>query len=87
MSENSTNSDSALSTSHSALDQEDEISLLDLAIVLAKHKWQILGFPFAAAVIAAIYSWQSAVRVFMPPQGLFPGACHLIQQLMRRVPD
>jgi len=32
---------------------EDEISLLDLLIVLAKHKKLILGLPIAAAVLAA----------------------------------
>jgi uncharacterized protein involved in exopolysaccharide biosynthesis len=44
MSENATNHDSP---------EDDEISLLDLAIVLTKHKKLILGLPFGAAVVAA----------------------------------
>ena len=39
---------------------DDEISLLDLAITLAKHKKLILGLPIAVAVIVA------AVTLFMP---------------------
>ncbi|MBE0613475.1 MAG: lipopolysaccharide biosynthesis protein [Burkholderiales bacterium] len=35
---------------------EEEISMLDLAIVLAKHKKLILGLPFVVAVMAAGYS-------------------------------
>jgi len=92
MSENSTNSDSALSTSHSALNIEhsalddEEISLLDLLIVLAKHKWQILGFPFAAAVIAAIYSLllpniYTATTKILPPQQSQSTAAAMLGQL------
>ncbi|QZA78295.1 hypothetical protein K4H28_02440 [Deefgea tanakiae] len=33
--------------------EEDEISLLDLLLVLAKHKKKIIGLPIAAALIAA----------------------------------
>ena len=34
----------------------DEFSLLDLMVVLAKHKMLILGMPFVVAVITAGYS-------------------------------
>jgi tyrosine-protein kinase Etk/Wzc len=42
-------------TNHQSPDDE-EISLLDLLIVLAKHKKLILGVPFGAAILAVIYS-------------------------------
>jgi len=35
---------------------EDDISLLDLAIVLAKHKRLVLGLPIAAAVVSLVIS-------------------------------
>jgi uncharacterized protein involved in exopolysaccharide biosynthesis len=38
------------------LDGDDGVSLLDLLIVLVKHKMLILGFPFVVAVLAAGYS-------------------------------
>ena len=31
---------------------EDEVSLLDLLIVLAKHKWLILGLPLLTGIAA-----------------------------------
>ncbi|MBV5302744.1 MAG: lipopolysaccharide biosynthesis protein [Chlorobium sp.] len=52
---------------------EDEISLLDLAITLAKHKKLILGAPLLAAVVAAVFTLFSpniytADTQIMPPQ-------------------
>jgi LPS O-antigen subunit length determinant protein (WzzB/FepE family) len=52
---------------------DDEISLLDLLIVLAKHKRLILGLPLIAAVLAAGYSVQipntyTATTRVLPPQ-------------------
>ena len=41
--------------------KDDEISLIDLAITLAKHKKLILGAPLIVAVVVAIYSF------FIPP--------------------
>ncbi|MDT9547443.1 MAG: Wzz/FepE/Etk N-terminal domain-containing protein [Chlorobium phaeovibrioides] len=39
---------------------DDEISLLDLAITLAKHKKLIIGLPLAVAIVTAV------VTLFMP---------------------
>jgi len=36
--------------------EEDEINLLDMFIVLLKHKWMIFSVVFAAGIIAVIYS-------------------------------
>jgi tyrosine-protein kinase Etk/Wzc len=52
---------------------DDEISLFDLAITLAKHKKIILGAPVVAAIIAAIFSLLSpniytADTLVLPPQ-------------------
>ncbi|ABB24736.1 Wzz/FepE/Etk N-terminal domain-containing protein [Pelodictyon luteolum] len=52
---------------------EDEISLLDLAITLAKYKKLIIGAPFAVAVIVSIYTlfqpniYTADTRI-LPPQ-------------------
>ncbi len=52
---------------------DDEISLLDLAITLAKHKKLILGAPMIAAIVVAIYSFiipptYTADTQMLPPQ-------------------
>ncbi len=52
---------------------DDEISLLDLAITLAKHKKLILGAPLIAAIVVAIYSFiipptYTADTQMLPPQ-------------------
>jgi len=52
---------------------DDEISLLDLAITLAKHKKLILGAPFLAAVIAVVFTSfmpkiYTADTKILPPQ-------------------
>lgn len=52
---------------------EEEISLLDLLIVLAKRKWFILKITFAFALIALVVSLlltkkYTAVTVVLPPQ-------------------
>ncbi len=52
---------------------EDEISLLDLAITLAKHKKIILGAPLVAAILAAVFSLfqpniYTADTQILPPQ-------------------
>lgn len=52
---------------------DDEINLLDLVIVLAKHKKMILGLPLGAGIIAAIISlllpsiYTATIKI-MPPQ-------------------
>ena len=51
----------------------DEVSLLDLLIVLAKHKRIVLGVPFVAAIAAAVVSLfmsnvYTATTQILPPQ-------------------
>jgi len=67
-------------------DPEDEISLLDLLIVLAKHKKLILGLPLGAAVVAAgisllmpnIYTGTTKI---LPPQQNQSAAAAMLSQL------
>jgi tyrosine-protein kinase Etk/Wzc len=75
-------------TSHQSpvTDQEDEISLLDLLIVLAKHKKLILGLPLAAAILAAMYSLSlpniyTATTKILPPQQSQSTASAMLAQL------
>src|SRR5437773_8093378 len=64
----------------------DEVSLLDLLIVLAKHKRIVLGVPFVAAVVAAIISllmpniYTGTTRI-LPPQQSASAATALLNQL------
>ena len=51
-----------------------DISLLDLLIVLAKHKWLVIGLPFVAGIAAIVYSLMlpptyTAQTKILPPQG------------------
>src|SRR5467141_425621 len=70
----------------SSTTDEDEISLLDLLIVLAKHKRLVLGVPFIAAVLAAIISllmpnaYTGTTRI-LPPQQSASAASALLNQL------
>jgi uncharacterized protein involved in exopolysaccharide biosynthesis len=65
---------------------DDEISLLDIAIVLAKHKKLILGLPLLAAIVTAgitllmpdIYTGRA---VIMPPQQQQSTAAAMLGQL------
>ncbi len=71
-------------TGHSQAD--DEISLLDMAIVLAKHKKLILGFPFLAAVVTAgitllMPNWYTATAKLLPPQQSQSNAVAILGQL------
>jgi len=64
----------------------DEVSLLDLLIVLAKHKRIVLGAPFVAGIVAAIVSllmpniYTAATRI-LPPQQSASAASALLNQL------
>jgi tyrosine-protein kinase Etk/Wzc len=54
-------------------DQDDEISLIDLLIVLAKHKKLIFGLPVVFAIIALVYGLLAtpifeAKTTILPPQ-------------------
>jgi len=66
--------------------EEDEISLLDLLIVLAKHKWEILGITLAAAAIAVAVVLQmpaiyTANVKLLPPQRSQSTASAILSQL------
>ena len=66
--------------------EDDEISLLDLAIVLAKHKKLVLGLPFVAAVLAAGISFlmpniYTGTTKILPPQQNQSGAAAMLAQL------
>ena len=65
---------------------EDEINVLDLLIVLAKHKKLILGLPFAAAVLAAgitllMHNIYTATTRILPPQQQQSTAAAMLGQL------
>jgi len=70
-------------SSHAA---DDEVSLLNLLIVLAKHKRIVLGIPFVVAIAAAAYSlslpniYTGTTRV-LPPQQSASAASALLSQL------
>src|SRR5437867_529531 len=65
---------------------DDEVSLLDLLIVLAKHKRVVLGFPIIAAIAAVIISfllpnvYTGSTRM-LPPQQSAAAATALLNQL------
>jgi tyrosine-protein kinase Etk/Wzc len=65
----------------------EEISLLDLAIVLAKHKKLILGLPLVAAIVAAVISlllqniYTSASKILPPQQNQSSTAAAILGQL------
>ena len=65
---------------------EDEVSLLDLLIVLAKHKRIVLGVPLVAAIGAAIISlilpnsYTGTARI-LPPQQSASAASALLNQI------
>src|SRR6266581_7132983 len=65
---------------------DDEISLLDLLIVLAKHKRIVLGVPLVAAIGASIISllqpniYTGTTRI-LPPQQSASAASALLSQL------
>ena len=66
--------------------EDEEISLLDLLIVLAKHKWLVLGLPFAAAILAVVYSLllpniYTATTKVLPPQQSQSASSAMLAQL------
>jgi uncharacterized protein involved in exopolysaccharide biosynthesis len=66
--------------------EDDEVSLLDLLIVLAKHKRTVIGIPLVAAIAAAIVSlflpeiYTGTTRI-MPPQQNASATSALLNQL------
>jgi len=74
----------ARSTQH--VQENDEISLLDIAIVLAKHKKLILGLPLLAAIVTAgitllMPNWYTATAKLLPPQQGQSNAVAILGQL------
>lgn len=66
--------------------EDDEISLLDLGITLAKHKSLIIGLPGITAVIAVVYSLllpniYTGTTKILPPQQASSGASAMLAQL------
>src|SRR6267143_5759823 len=64
----------------------DEVSLLDLLIVLAKHKRLVLGLPLVAVVVAAIISFllpnvYTGTTKILPPQQSASAASALLNQV------
>lgn len=77
---------STLPNSQSPSADDDEISLLDLLIVLAKHKNLIFGLPIFVAVIAAGYSLTlpniyTANTKILPPQQSQSASSAMLAQL------
>jgi len=66
--------------------EDDEISLLDLLIVLAKHKRVVAGLPLVAAIVAVIVSlllpnYYTGTTRILPPQQSASAASALLNQL------
>lgn len=67
-------------------DDQDEIHLLDLLVVLVRHKWLVIGTPIVGGVIALITGllmtpiFTSTVTV-MPPQQQASGVAAMLGQL------
>lgn len=62
-----------LSAETSHVEQADEVSLLDILIVLARHKWLILKFTFGLGLVALVISLllpkkYTAMTTILPPQ-------------------
>jgi uncharacterized protein involved in exopolysaccharide biosynthesis len=73
-------------TAQGSAAEEDEVSLLDLLIVLAKHKRLVLGIPLATAIVAAIVSFllpnvYTGTTKILPPQQSASAASALLNQL------
>ena len=65
---------------------DDEISLLDILIVLAKHKKLVLGLPLLAAIITGgitllMPNWYTATTKLLPPQQSQSNAVAILGQL------
>jgi uncharacterized protein involved in exopolysaccharide biosynthesis len=66
--------------------EDDEINLLDLLIVLAKHKRITLGVPLAAGIVSAVISlllpnYYTGTARILPPQQSASAASALLNQL------
>src|SRR6266705_3760808 len=66
--------------------EEENVSLLDLLIVLAKHKRVVLGVPFLAAITAVVVGFllpniYTGTARILPPQQSASAATALLNQL------
>jgi uncharacterized protein involved in exopolysaccharide biosynthesis len=71
---------------HIDLQQESHFSILEMLIVLAKHKKLIIGFPLVVGILAAAVSFAlpnvyKASAKLLPPQQQQSGAAALLTQL------
>jgi tyrosine-protein kinase Etk/Wzc len=71
---------------HEAAGPDDEISVLDLLIVLAKHKWLMAGLPLFAGILAAVVSMNmteiyTGSAKLLPPQQPQSTAGALLSQI------
>lgn len=66
------------------MDHDEQISLLEFLVALARHKMLVIAFPFAAAAIAALISlalpniYNATARILPPQQGGSPLAAALL---------
>jgi uncharacterized protein involved in exopolysaccharide biosynthesis len=65
---------------------EEEFSLLDFLLVLARHKRLVLGLPAAAAIVALVVAflmpkWYTATAKLLPPQQSQSSALAILGQL------
>ncbi len=67
------------------LDEDDEISLIDLAVVLARQKWWLIGLPLLVGFVAALYTlmltaiFTSTTKILPPQQGQSSASAMLAQ--------
>ncbi len=67
------------------MDEDDEISLIDLVIVLARQKWLLIGLPMFVGVVAVIISlrlpdvYTSSTNILPPQQGQSSASAMLAQ--------
>ena len=71
---------------HRSPRDEDEISLLDIAIVLAKHKKLVLGLPILGGLLSLgitflMPNWYTATTKILPPQQSQSSAAAILGQL------
>jgi tyrosine-protein kinase Etk/Wzc len=87
MPESTINHETAVASNNIRAVDDDEISLLDLAIVIAKHKKLILGFPLLAAIVAAGITlllpniYIGTAKILPPQQNQSTTAAALLGQL------
>ena len=78
--------DEAVRQAATADSGDQGVSLLDLLVVLAKHKKLVLGLPLAAAIAAVVVSllmpnWYMATAKILPPQQSQSNAVAILGQL------